>query len=276
MRRPIRLFVTMTIVALVSAAVSAKGPVVYAKKLKGQVNQTRQLPDLSRRTEKPMTQGAAAHSSITTVHPTNSTVPVIPTHTGTAVMNWSNGVEFKRRPVPLIQESKIVTIGSSAEEVKPTAPSTGAASIHRTGTIVGSSNEGSKMRRAPLTRVRISVWRIRNLCLKCPTARRPLSRVAPCPRPDSTRAAFAKLPISDWQTRNLCRKHPTARRQSSQVRYPQSDSARAPLTRVRISVWRIRNLCLKRPTVDALSLQPARDSHARQAPNRRLCAFVSL
>jgi hypothetical protein len=63
-------------------------------------------------------------------------------------MNWSNGVEFKRRPVPLIQKSKIVTIGSSAKEVKPTAPSTGAASIHRTGTIVGSSNEGSNIAQA--------------------------------------------------------------------------------------------------------------------------------
>lgn len=82
----ISLFVTMTIiVALGSAAVSAKGPTATPTNKVPQVGRstTRTPPIVARRPVS--TAELRQHNAVT------SAVPVVPTRTGTAVMNWSGG-----------------------------------------------------------------------------------------------------------------------------------------------------------------------------------------
>jgi hypothetical protein len=140
----IYLFMTMTsFVALLSAAVSAKGPVVEAKKLTRQARQ--KLLEVSPRQEVKPTAAAAAPSTKTpskpapfgreNPSPVGVTIQNPPTTAGppvtfrntttTAVIDWSgNGVKSPhapevRRPVPLLGERGIVTTVSPKKEVKP-------------------------------------------------------------------------------------------------------------------------------------------------------------
>jgi hypothetical protein len=87
----VSLFVAMTtIVALVSDAVSAKGPVVAPKKEVKPTAPSTGAASIQHAISRG--DGRRVNDFTTVVHgPINRTIPVVPKGTGTAVMNWSNG-----------------------------------------------------------------------------------------------------------------------------------------------------------------------------------------